>query len=71
MKGVLSSDVCKPQSAEGYKEGTGLHFVTGQFHLTQVISAFQDSEQPPTPMLSTSTLSVLFRADATPKSVPK
>lgn len=36
---------------------------TGQFHLMQVISAFQDSKQPPRPGLSTSTLSVLLRAD--------
>lgn len=44
MPGALSSEVCKPQSANGYKEGIGLRVVTGQFHLTQVISAFQDSK---------------------------
>lgn len=36
---------------------------TGQIHLIQVLSAFQDSKQPPSPVLSTFTLSVLLQAD--------
>lgn len=36
---------------------------TGQFHPIQVIPAFQDSKQPPGPVLSMSTLSVLLQAD--------
>lgn len=64
MPGALSSEVWKPQSAHGYKEGIGFHLATGQCHLIQVISAFQDSKQPPSLVLSMSMLSVLLRADS-------
>lgn len=63
MPGALSSEVWKPQSANGYKEGISFHLATGQFHLTQVISAFQYSKQPLTLVLSMSTLSVVLQAD--------